>query len=61
MLKVQVSADENLKAVIFGYIEEFAILKLRPATLVRRRYFMVRQRLTQRDWSALVEKYSHSD
>jgi len=59
ILELRVSGDEYLEAFLLRRIQQLAVLQPRPVALVRGRYFVMRQRLTQRDRGSLVEKYAH--
>ena len=58
--EVQVRSDEHCETGAFCGFQKLAILQCRPTQLVCGGHFMVRQRLPERDWRALIEQDAHS-
>lgn len=57
--QVLISGNQNLEAVFLSGVNQLTILQLRPAALEGGGDFMLREKLTQRDWRALIEKDPH--
>jgi len=58
--KVPVCCHKHLESLLFGDVEERAVLEARPATLKERDHLMTTEMPAQRGQCALVEEDAHS-
>lgn len=57
--QILVGRDQNRKAALFGFLQQFTVFQIVPTKLKGRRDLMDRKVLAKWDWSTLVEKNTH--